>query len=207
MKNTQLLPKNLSWLLPVAMAALLSGCTSTRIQSARQPVGQSAPPFRNVMVVGLDPRGDVREPFENDVARLLRQRGVVASTSYDRFSLDQVKGDREQIRQRLLGAGAESVLFVAVTDHADFVEGPPVSLGDVSMGAVDDSRYQAFTADGGEMETVFHIGCRFFRVADGMVIWSGMVNSTMKEDADYLAFLRNVSQTIVGRLAKDKVIP
>ncbi len=58
-----------------ALTALLPGCSSTRIQSTRYPAGLTAAPFRNVMVVGMDERPEIRSRFENDVGRLLQTHG------------------------------------------------------------------------------------------------------------------------------------
>jgi hypothetical protein len=190
-----------------ALLALMTACSSTQIQSTRHPAGLSAAPFRNVMVVGVDQRPEVRDPFENDVVSLLREHGVDGTTSYLRLSFEQVKGDKEQLRQRLLAAKAESVLFVRVTAKADFVEGPPASLGSMDMGAVDESEYVAFTTPGGEINTAYHLGARLYRVSDGTVIWSALLETVLKEDADSLVFIRGIARTIVDRMARDKVIP
>ena len=159
------------------------------------------------MVVGMDDRPDVRNPFENNVVRYLKERGVAGTASHAQFNMDELKGDKERLRQRFLAAGAESVLFVRVTDRADFVEGPPPSLGDVDAGAVAESRYNALTTPGGEINTALGLGTRLYRVSDGAVIWSALVQEIMKEDADPDAFIRKTAKAIVDRLAKDKVIP
>jgi hypothetical protein len=190
-----------------ALLALMTGCSSTQIQSTRHPAGLSAAPFRNVTVVGVDQRPEVRNPFENDVVSLLREHRVDGTTSYLRLSFDQVKGDKEQLRQELRASGAESVLFVRVTQRTDFVDGPPASLGSMDMGSVDESRYNAFTTPGGDINTGFRIGARLYRVSDGAVIWSGVLDTVMKEDADSTDFIRRIARIIVDRLAKDKVIP
>ena len=190
-----------------ALLALMTACSSTQIQSTRHPAGMSAAPFRNVMVVGVDQRPEVRDPFENDAVAFLQERGVQGTASYTRFSFDEIKGDKEQLRRKLQGAGAESVLFVRVTQRTDFVDGPPASLGSMDMGAVDESQYVAFTTPGGDINTRFRIGARLYRVSDGAVIWSGVFDAVMKEDADSTDFVRRTARTIVDRLAKDKVIP
>ncbi len=159
------------------------------------------------MVVGVDPRPEVREPFENAAVGFLQERGVQATPSYTRLSLDQLQGDKDQIRQNLLAAGAPAVLFVRVTDRMDFVQGAPASLGSVDMGAVGESRYNALTAAGGEVDTRFGIGARVYRVSDGAFIWSALLNKVLKEDADSLVFMQQTAKTLVTRLAKDKVVP
>ena len=190
-----------------ALLALAPACTSTHIQSARHQAGGSAGPFRNVTVVGVDNRPDVREPFENDVVRCLQAHGVKGTASYTQFSFAVVKGDKEQMRKQLDAAGAESLLFVRVTDKADFVDGPPASLGSMDAGGVEESVYNAFTVPGGDINSAWRIGARLYRVSDGAVIWSCMLETIMKEDADSLVFMRGVASTIVDRMAKDKVIP
>ena len=190
-----------------ALLAVMTACNSTQIQSSRHPAGMSAAPFRSVMVVGVDQRPEVRDPFENDAVAFLQERGVQGTASYTRFSFDEIKGDKEQLRQKLQGTGAESVLFVRVTQRTDFVDGPPASLGSMDMGAVDESQYVAFTTPGGDINTRFRIGARLYRVSDGAVIWSAALNTVMKEDADSLAFIRGLAKEIVQQMAKDKTIP
>ena len=190
-----------------ALLALACGCSSTHIQSARHPAGASMAPFRSVMVIGVDQNPDVRQPFENDTAEFLRERGVDAIASYSRLSFEAVKGDKEQLHQQLLAAKAEAVLFVRVTAKADFVDGPPASLGSMDMGAWDESTYTAFTTPGGDINTAYHLGARLYRVSDGAVIWSALLETILKEDADQLAFIRGIARKIVDRMAKDKVIP
>jgi len=205
-------PKRMkNWSLTVLKAAglllLLVSCSSTHIESRLAPAGMSAAPFRQVMVVGRDTRPDVRDPFENDVVRYLQARGVNGTASYTRFRLAELKGDKEEIRQRLVAANVVSVLFVHVTDRSDFVDGPPASLGSLDLSGVDESRYEAFTAPGGDINTTLRIGARFYRVSDGTVIWSCVLDTIMKEDTDSLTFMRGVAKELVDRMVKDKVIP
>jgi hypothetical protein len=159
------------------------------------------------MVVAMDQRQDVREPFENDTVAYLRAHGVDGVASYSRFGFDQVNSDKEQFRQLLQAAHQESVLFVRVTQRADFTEGAPRSLGGMDMGSVDESTYVSFTEPGGEINTGFRLGARLFRVSDGVVVWSSVLTTIMKEDTDQLVFVRKTARAFVDRMAKDNVIP
>ena len=160
------------------------------------------------MVAGVDQNPEVRQPFENEVVALLGKRGVTATASHTMFSFDQLKGNKQQLAQQLVAAKVESLLFVRVTGKTDFVEGPPPDLADMDIGAVQEDGYIAFTQPpGGEMNTIYNLGARFFRVSDGAVIWSGVLNETLKDGEDRLYFIRQTARTIVDRLAKDKVIP
>ena len=191
----------------VGLLGVMTACSSTQIQSSRHQAGMSAAPFRSVMVVGVDQRPEVRDPFENDVVSLLGDHGVNGAASYNKFSFAEVKGDKEQLRGKLKSAGVESLLFVRVTQRTDFVDGAPASLGEMDMSAVDESQYVAFTTPGGDINTRFRIGARLYRVSDGVVIWSCVLDEVMKEDADSTDFIRRTARAIVDRMAKDKVIP
>jgi hypothetical protein len=159
------------------------------------------------MVVGVDQRPEVRDPFENDVVSFLQGNGVNGTASYNQFSFAEVKGDKEKLRGKLKSAGVESLLFVRVTQRTDFVDGPPASLGEMDMSAVDESQYVAFTTPGGDINTRFSLGARLYRVSDGAVIWSAALNEVMKEGADSTDFMRRTARATVDRMAKDKVIP
>ena len=207
MSKQTFIQRGMRLLMTFALLAVMTACNSTQIQSSRHPAGMSAAPFRSVMVVGVDQRPEVRDPFENDAVAFLQERGVQGTASYTRFSFDEIKGDKEQLRQQFLATGAQSVLFVRVTDRADFVDGPPVSLGSMDAGGVDESVYNAFTTPGGDINSAWRIGARLYRVSDGTVIWSCLLQTVMKEDADSLAFMRGVAKDMVERMAKDKAIP
>jgi hypothetical protein len=192
----------------LVLLVVLPACSSTHVKSTPNSAGMSSAPYRNVTVVAVEARPDFRNPFENDAAGFLREHGVVGAASHDRFTLDQMKGNREQIRQLLAAANAESVLFVRVTDQSDSAAGaPPASLGSLDMGAVDESRYNALTMPGGSDNFNVRLSARLYRVSDGAVVWTGMMDTIVKEDFDSIVVLRGIAKTIVERMATDKVIP
>lgn len=193
-------------LLTVVVVVLLPACASSHIKSTSNPAGMAPGPIRNVTVVGMDERPEFRNPFEDDAVRFLKAHAVEATSSHTRFSLEQMKGNREEIRLRLVDAKAESVLFVHVTDRADVGGGPPASLGSLDMAAVDESRYNLATP-GGEVNTKLRLAARLYRVSDGVVIWTGVMNTTVKEDYDSIVLLRGLAKTIVEEMARGKVIP
>jgi hypothetical protein len=193
-------------LMAAALLALMTACSSTQIQSTRHPAGMSTAPFRSVMVVGVDQRPEVRDPFENQVVLLLRERGVEGTASYNQFSFAQVQGNKEQLGQMVKSTGVQSLLFVRVTQRTDFVDGPPASLGSSDMGAVDESQYVAFTTPGGDINTRFRLGARLYRASDGAVIWSAVLNEVMKEDDVPVEFIQKTAKEIVDRMARDGVI-
>jgi hypothetical protein len=155
----------------------------------------------------MDERPEFRDPFENDTVHFLQEHGVVGTASHSRFSLTELKGNQELIRQRLLEAKADSVLFVRVTEQDDTGGAPPVSPGSIDWGAVEETRYNALTMPGGDVNTHLRLKARLYRVSDGAVMWTGLMDTIVKEDYDSIVLLRGVAKTIVERMSKDKVIP
>jgi hypothetical protein len=190
-----------------ALSGLLTACGSAHIQGNRTAAGLAAPPVRSMMVAGVDNRPYVREPFENDVAGFLREHGVDGTASFHQISFEDLKGDKEQLRQKLQAAKAESILFVRVTDRSDFVQGAPTSLGSMDVGALAESRYDAFTAGGGDISTALRLGARLYRVSDGTLLWRGLLDTVKKEDTDSIVLLRTIAKNIVDRMARDKAFP
>jgi len=192
----------------LVLLVVLPACSSTHIKSTPNSAGMTSAPYRNVTVVGVEARPDFRNPFENDAVAFLKEHGVAGAASHERFTLDQMKGNRERIRELLAAANAESVLFVRVTDQTDSAAGaPPASLGSLDMGAVDESRYNALTMPGGSDNFNVRLSARLYRVSDGAVVWTGMMDTVVKEDFDSIVVLRTVAKTIVDHMATDKVIP
>lgn len=206
-KKQRLLPRWSRRLMTGVLLALLPACSSVKMKSSRTAATNTAGPFRRVLVVGIDDRPLVREGFENDLVAFLNKRSVSGTSSYSRFPLEQMKGDKGQVRERLAATGADSVLFVRVTDRADVADGPPASLGDIDMAAVDELRYNAFTTPGGAMNNVFKFQARLYRISDANPVWDAQVEAVMKEDTDSILLMRKVAGKIVAQLGRDRVIP
>lgn len=207
-KNISLLLRYSRWMITGGLLALLPACSSINIQGSRAAATTTAGPFRHVIVVGTGTRPEVREGFENDLVAFLSKRGVSGLNSYSRFSLDQLKGEKEKVRTRITATGADSVLFVRLTDREDILAGgPPPTLGDMDMAAVDESRYNALTSPGGAVNSLFVLHARLYQISDGNPVWNAQVRAIMKEDSDSIVFMRSVAEKIVRQMRKDRVVP
>ena len=193
------------WLGGLSALALLTACSSTHIQSARIAAVPPAAPFHNVLVVAMDPRPEMRSQFEVDVAYFLQQRKVVGVASYKQFPLSDFKGSRDDIRKKCAAAGAESVLLVRTADRTTFGQAVPRSLGSLDGSTPDETTYELFTA-GGNIETNMGLDARLYRVADAAPVWNALVDTILKDQYDSRAVSWKMADTIVTRLAKDKVI-
>ena len=186
---------------------LFIGCSSTHIDTTRNWSVQLGSPFRNILVVAMDERPEMRQRAENDIVRFLQARNVRGTATVGSFTFAEFKGDREQIRQKLAGANGDAVLFVRVADRDTFKDGAVGSLGGYDMGAVSESRYVRLTAGGGEIKSDIQIGARLFRLSDGALIWSGLVDTKIGDNSDSVVVLDNIAKTIVEGMVKDQVIP
>jgi hypothetical protein len=193
------------WLGGLSSLALLTACSSTHIQSARIAAVPAAAPFHNVLVVAMDPRPEMRSQFEVDVAYFLQQRKVVGVASYKQFSLSDFKGSRDEIQKKCAAAGADSVLLVRMTDRTTFGQTAPRSLGSLDGSTPAETTYELFTSDG-NIETDMGMDARLYRVADAAPVWKALVDTMLKDQYDSRAVSWKVSEAIVARLAKDKVI-
>jgi hypothetical protein len=191
----------------VSALLLLAACQSTGIEGFAIPAAQLAAPVRDIFVVGMDERPNIRAQFENDVVAALHKRQVVAVASYPQYPLARLMGNSDQVHQTLVAANAVFVLFVRVADRATFLPGAPGSPGDMSMGAVEEARYVRFTEGAGQIQSDLRLGAKLFRVSDGHLVWSGVVDTVLKENYESIVLLQTIAKEIVARMATDKVIP
>lgn len=207
MRNQRVIRSVVSILVASAVGLLLPACGSTRVRGERTAAGARAGSVRNVTIVSLDPRADVRKPFERDVASKLKRHGVTGNPSFERFSLDELKGDWAQVRKRLADAGAEAILYVRLANRVNFSEGSRTGAGDIDVNDLDAPGAIGFGHPESKIDSHLFLEAQLFRVADGAILWSGSVNSLVKEDDDYLVVTRRIADAIVDRMASDRIIP
>ena len=125
------------------------------------------------------------------MVHFLLERKVVGVGASDRFTLSDFKGDATQIQKKCATAGTESLLVVHTVDRSTFERGPGFER----------------SAGFGQVETDVQLGVTLYRVSDGVTIWNGVINKTLKDQYSPGAALTGVAKAIVSSLAKDKVIP
>ena len=196
----------MSFLMAAVAVIILTSCSSTRIESTLNPAVVGAAPVRSVLVVGMWERPEVRTRFESDMVYFLAQHSVAAVGSQGRFTLDEFRGDRKQLREKLEAAKVSFVLITRETARTTFLGPPSGAGGDMSWGEADDfvSGHAALSA--GDIKTDVRLGAKLYRVSDGAVLWSGLVDTLLKENYNSVAVSKRVAETIVKRMVKDKVI-
>jgi hypothetical protein len=94
-------------------AALMLSCSSMRTTDEWRDKAFQGPAYKNIMVVALTKRADLRQPVENEFRRQLQSRGVEAAACYECIP-DVDKISREELAKVGPGMGIEAFLIVRV---------------------------------------------------------------------------------------------
>ncbi|MEP6658239.1 MAG: hypothetical protein ABJC33_13445, partial [Betaproteobacteria bacterium] len=95
----------------MAMLAALADCANTAIRTAWIDPGFSGPPFRKLVVVGIQGTVADRRVFEDVFSYHLRAAGVDAVPGYQLLP-DDAKADEPRWNAAVEGLGADGVLMV-----------------------------------------------------------------------------------------------
>jgi hypothetical protein len=97
----------------LSAALLVLSCASLRMTDEWRDKSFQGPAYRNIMVVALTKRADLRQPVEDEFRRQLRARGIEAAACYECIP-DVDKINREKLAKVGPGMGIEAFLIVRV---------------------------------------------------------------------------------------------
>ncbi|OPY08957.1 MAG: hypothetical protein A4E67_00883 [Syntrophaceae bacterium PtaB.Bin038] len=97
----------------LSAALLVLSCASLRMTDEWRDNSFQGPAYRNIMVVALTKRADLRQPVEDEFRRQLRARGIEAAACYECIP-DVDKINREELAKVGPGMGIEAFLIVRV---------------------------------------------------------------------------------------------
>jgi hypothetical protein len=100
-------------LFAAAMMTLSCASPSMQLTDNWRNSTYTGPAFKKIMVVAMTKRDDMRQPIEDEFAKQLRSRGVVAVTCYECIP-DPDKVTREELVKVGQGMGIEAYLIVRV---------------------------------------------------------------------------------------------
>ena len=205
----------------VALAALACGCsTSSVVDEWRDPgASASAAPYRKVLVVALGKRVELRQKYEGEFVRALRQRGAEAVEGFALLPDNTDKVDRDALLKAVSDSGADALAITRLVKMDQRVVGgaptyvpPTTSLNQYY--AANWSRYYEPTSYGhysggtglqAYVQTVATLETSLFDAKSAQLVWRA---TTETLDAD--AAPRQISglvKTLVEAMAKAKVIP
>jgi hypothetical protein len=100
-------------LFAAALMTLSCASSSMEVTDNWRNSTYNGPAFKKIMVVAMTKRDDMRQPIEDEFAKQLRSRGVVAATCYECIP-DPDKVTREELAKVSQGMGIEAYLIVRV---------------------------------------------------------------------------------------------
>lgn len=195
----------------LASTLLLAACAApTSVTSTYTDDAYAKSSFRNFLVIGVAGNYNSRAQFERQVASGLREEGATASTYYSIVEGNEPIS-REAVLTTVKSGGFDAVLVTRVVAQQTNI--------DVEGGSTDT---KASTRGGGpinffrydyeeisepesiNLTTTVVLASELFSAADEKMIWSIEVENSDASNAGIL--IDNVAATIVGRLAKDRLI-
>jgi hypothetical protein len=200
-------------LLLIAVAALLSSCTSTQFNAQwLNPQASGRLPVKNVLVMGISRDTTARRVYEDAMVAQLTARGVKAQPSY-RTLPDDGPAAQDAIEKAVRDAGADAVLIsrtVSVTNEVrvspGMVMGPPYGFGWGGFYGFYHGMWSSAYAIPPSVYTVQNVvvDTRLFDAKDFMVLWSG--SSTTTPTSSMERTIADFVTSLVAALAGAKAI-
>jgi len=199
----------------VALALLVSSCTTTSLQQTWKSPDIRGGPFKKMAVITVDERALIRQTLEGQVATQLEARAQGALRVNELMTIAEMKESKVRAAERLRQAGADAVLIQRLISRvsepgragkAGMTETPSFSSG--TLGWFD---YYCFVIPGPTMLSTdlaqdFYIECNLFDLGSEKRVWSCMTRTKVKEDADWLELIKPFATTVVQAMLKDGVI-
>lgn len=202
--------------------ALLCSCATTSVEKSWLAPDYTGGPVKKIAVIAVDERPLVRKGFENRFVNQLKQAGTDAFASSETLTLNQMKDDREATAAEFRKQGADAVLIIRLIDSATrdrqvrqsspaYV---PVVTG-VSPGwGAPYYYYDAYFAmafmDMGvvrsDMRQIAFLEHSVFDLKTRQLIWTGLTQTTVKDDVDRLTLINPLAQSVIKRMKRDFVV-
>lgn len=198
------------------LSALLCSCASTSIKNTwKTPDGRI--PVTNIAVLTVEERGLLRQGFENRFHQQLAAAGARPQTTYELFSLAQIKADKRAAGERLLSSGAEAVLILRLVDktsaYREYQPGreryAPVVTGFDTMGWYDyySVAFIGLGATYGSSRATVFLETSLHDLKTEKRLWSALTQTVVTEGMDRVAEMDPLIEKIVAAMKRDGVIP
>jgi hypothetical protein len=205
-------PKTFLWLLA---AALLCSCsTIVKINETEKTSEAPSTKFQKILVVGITPRHNLRQSFENIFAETLNDHGVGAVASHTLVS-DIRKADESQLETVARQAGADAVIITRVLSQSEH-KNYKLSTGHVEYRSVSETTTTANSSTtismsgvgivAGEMDGEgATLQTHLFDASSRKLIWTAMSSAAGSEN-DQIDVCWKLSELLTKALSKDAII-
>jgi len=199
---------------------LCSGCATSSVKKTWKAPDYKGGPVQKICVLAVDERGLVRKGFENRFVRDLEKEGQPAIVTHDALSLQEIKASKETAAAQMTGAGADSVLLVRLVDQTTYSHSTRATgeryVG-VTTGFGSDYGYYGwydyYTVAFMDMGTVWSttkqklfFDASLYDLKTGRRLWSALMETTLKEDADRLVEADSLVAKVVTALHQDGMV-
>lgn len=196
-------------LLIVAIAILLAGCSSTRLEHGWKDPEVKTLAFTKLMVVTPYPDGAVRREAEDALKEAITAVPVV--TSYQSVKEPDALKDVNQVLAAAKQAGADGVVtmrMVSDRTELEYSPGAAYPAGYYAMPGYWGPRYglapMAYTPPVVTSARMVGIETSIYRVSDHKLLWSGL--SSTRNPSDLKMLISETVAVVRERLAKDGLI-
>jgi hypothetical protein len=203
-------------LAPAVFALWLCGCATSSIkQTWKSPVCQPGQ-VQKIAVLAVADNGMVRQGLENRFVRDLRGCGQDAEATFDLLGLPEIKADKETAAARLRDAGANAILIVRLVDQKTYNRGMratpeywiPTVTGYDGYGwyGCYSVAFMDMGVTWGSMKQNLYLDSNLFDLNTGQRLWSAVIETVLKENADRLEVADTLVAKVVGAMRKDGLV-
>jgi len=188
----------------MAIAGLLTSCTSTSLVNQWRAGDYRGGPFQRILVIGISDQEGLRRTFEDVFTIQLRQRGVAATPGY-RLLSSTAKADERELLRKVHGAGFQGVLVTRVVAVDTRIYQSPGFLWP-NLGFYGHYRYFGayYAVPRIEQYRVATLETNLWDTATRSLVWSG-TNRIMQPRATRTEAM-NLSATIIDALERNGLI-
>lgn len=203
-------------LAPAVLALWLCGCASSSIkQTWKSPACQPGQ-VQKLAVLAVAENGMIRQGLENRFVRDLRKQSQEAVPTFDLLGLPEIKADKETAAARFRDAGANAILIVRMVDQATYSRGmratPEYWIPNVT-GYDNYGWYGCYSVafmdmgvTWGSMQQNLYLDTNLFDLKTGQRLWSAVIETVLKENADRLEVADALVAKVVGAMRQDGVV-
>jgi hypothetical protein len=109
-----MLNKKMTFLGTAVLLMILTACSTTKLSGTWQDESLSGKKFQKLLIIGAAKQQNVRELFENEFVRQLKDRGIKAIPSYTIISAENML-DKDTIISHIAKNGIDAVLITRMT--------------------------------------------------------------------------------------------
>jgi hypothetical protein len=198
----------------MALAALLSSCTTTSLKSTWKSPDYHGGPVRKIAVLAVDEGSGYRPTFEGQFVAQLQQQGQPAFKTMDFMTLPEIKADKQAAAARFRAVGADSVLVVRLMDTVNQSSLVPATRTQTTVttdsGSMGWFEYSTATYSSSDMQKNLklnvYLETSLYDLQSEKKIWIAQTKTVLNEDTDRMAVIGPLVSTLVNALRTDGLI-